>query len=117
MQSISGLVNGNRNITGNVQVGGKNFRELKFAPYSEFPVIGFEGILYIDTSGNGMYYWNDAYIQLTGDSIIDDLLVALDKTWSSNKINSEFESDQQQIDNIGNFEAITNSEIAAILAD
>lgn len=117
MQSISGLVNGSRNITGNVQVGGKNFRELKFAPYSEFPVIGFEGILYIDTSSNSMYYWNDAYIQLTGENIIDDLLVALDKTWSSNKINSEFESDQQQIDNIGNFEAITNSEIAAILAD
>lgn len=117
MQSISGLVNERRNITGNVQVSGKNFRELKFAPYSEFPVIGFEGILYIDTSGNGMYYWNDAYIQLTGENIIDDLLVALDKTWSSSKINSEFESDQQQIDNIGNFEAITNSEIAAILAD
>ena len=86
-------------------------------PYDEFPSVGFENVLYIDTKGNGIYYYDRLYIKLTGENVIDDLLVALDKTWSSDKINSEFESDQQQIDNIGNFEALTNSEIAAILAD
>jgi len=86
-------------------------------PYSEFPSVGFENILYIDTEGQGLYYYDGLYVKLTGDSVIDDLLIALDMTWSSDKINSEFESDQRQIDNLGNFEALTNSEIAAILAD
>lgn len=86
-------------------------------PYSDFPSVGFENVLYVDTEGNGLYYYDRLYIKLTGEQIIDDLIVALDKTWSSDKINSEFESDQQQIDTIGNFESLTNSEIAAILAD
>ena len=37
-------------------------------------------------------------------------------TWSSDKINDEFESDQQQLDNIGSFDAITNQEIYNILS-
>lgn len=115
--TITGLVTRGKNISGNVQIGGKSFRELRFMPYSEFPSVGFENILYIDTEGQGLYYYDKLYVKLTGDNVIDDLLIALDKTWSSDKINSEFESDQQQIDNIGNFEALTNSEIAAILAD
>ena len=86
-------------------------------PYDEFPSVGFENVLYIDTEGNGIYYYDGLYIKLTGENVIDDLLIALDKTWSSEKINSEFESDQRQLDNIGNFEALTNSEIADILAD
>ena len=116
-QNVSGLVSRGRNLSGTVQIGGKSFRELRFMPYDEFPSVGFENVLYIDTEGNGIYYYDRLYIRLTGENVIDDLLVALDKTWSSDKINSEFESDQQQIDNIGNFEALTNSEIAAILAD
>lgn len=115
--TITGLVTKGKNISGNVQIGGKSFRELRFMPYSEFPSVGFENILYVDTDGNGIYYYDRLYIKLTGENVIDDLLVALDKTWSSDKINSEFESDQRQLDNIGNFEALTNSEIAAILAD
>lgn len=116
-QSISGFAGRARNVSGNVQIGGKNFRELRFMPYSEFPSVGFENVLYVDTEGNGLYYYDRLYIKLTGEQVIDDLIVALDKTWSSDKISSEFESDQQQIDTIGNFEALTNSEIAAILAD
>lgn len=116
-QNVSGLVSRGRNLSGTVQIGGKSFRELRFMPYDEFPSVGFENVLYVDTEGNGIYYYDRLYIKLTGENVIDDLLVALDKTWSSDKINSEFESDQQQIDNIGNFEALTNSEIAAILAD
>lgn len=116
-QNVSGLVSRGRNLSGTVQIGGKSFRELRFIPYDEFPSVGFENVLYIDTEGNGIYYYDRLYIKLTGENVIDDLLVALDKTWSSDKINSEFESYQQQIDNIGNFEALTNSEIAAILAD
>lgn len=115
--TITGLVTRGKNISGNVQIGGKSFRELRFMPYDEFPSVGFENILYIDTEGQGLYYYDGLYVKLTGDSVIDDLLIALDKTWSSEKINSEFESDQRQIDNLGNFEALTNSEIAAILAD
>ena len=116
-QNVSGLVSRGRNLSGTVQIGGKSFRELRFMPYDEFPSVGFENVLYIDTEGNGIYYYDRLYIKLTGENVIDDLLVALDKTWSSDKINSEFESDQRQLDNIGNFEALTNSEIAAILAD
>ena len=116
-QNVSGLVSRGRNLSGTVQIGGKAFRELRFMPYDEFPSVGFENVLYIDTEGNGIYYYDRLYIKLTGENVIDDLLVALDKTWSSDKINSEFESDQRQLDNIGNFEALTNSEIAAILAD
>ena len=115
--TITGLVTRGKNISGNVQIDGKSFRELRFMPYSEFPSVGFENILYIDTEGQGLYYYDGLYVKLTGDSVIDDLLIALDMTWSSDKINSEFESDQRQIDNLGNFEALTNSEIAAILAD
>lgn len=115
--TITGLVTRGKNISGNVQIGGKSFRELRFMPYSEFPSVGFENILYVDTEGQGLYYYDRLYVKLTGDNVIDDLLIALDKTWSSDKINSEFESDQRQIDNLGNFEALTNSEIAAILAD
>ena len=115
--TITGLVTKGKNISGNVQIGGKSFRELRFMPCSEFPSVGFENILYVDTEGHGLYYYDRLYIKLTGDDVIDDLLIALDKTWSSDKINSEFESDQRQIDNLGNFEALTNSEIAAILAD
>lgn len=115
--TITGLVTRGKNISGNVQIGGKSFRELRFMPYSEFPSVGFENILYVDTEGQGLYYYDRLYVKLTGDNVIDDLLIALDKTWSSEKINSEFESDQRQIDNLGNFEALTNSEIAAILAD
>lgn len=115
--TITGLVTRSKTISGNVKIGGKSFRELRFMPYGEFPSVGFENVLYVDTEGHGLYYYDRLYVKLTGDNIIDDLLIALDTTWSSDKINSEFESDQQQIDNIGNFEALTNSEIAAILAD
>lgn len=115
--TITGLVTRGKNISGNVQIGGKSFRELRFMPYNEFPSVGFENILYVDTEGHGLYYYDRLYVKLTGDNVINDLLIALDTTWSSDKINSEFESDQQQIDNIGSFEALTNSEIAAILAD
>ena len=115
--TITGLVTKGKNISGNVRIGEKSFRELRFMPYSEFPSVGFENILYVDTEGHGLYYYDRLYVKLTGDKVIDDLLIALDKTWSSDKINSEFESDRRQIDNLGNFEALTNSEIAAILAD
>ena len=115
--TITGLITKGKNISGNVRIGEKSFRELRFMPYSEFPSVGFENILYVDTEGHGLYYYDRLYVKLTSDDVIDDLLIALDKTWSSDKINSEFESDQRQIDNLGNFEALTNSEIAAILAD
>lgn len=53
-------------LSGNVQVGGKIMKELRFMPYSEFPETGREETLYIDTDGNTLYYYDGAYIALSG---------------------------------------------------
>lgn len=54
-------------ISGTVSIGGKQMKELRFMPYSEFPEEGREDVLYIDTDGNAMYYWNGTeYIALSG---------------------------------------------------
>lgn len=116
--SIGGPAVLRRNISGTAVLGARGAKELIFRPFDEFPEVGAEGILYIDTTNNETYYYDREYIRLGVDfmDLIDDLEVALDKTWSSDKINDEFDADQQQLDNIGNLTAITNSEIEAILA-
>lgn len=116
--SIGGPAVLRRNISGTAVLGARGAKELIFRPFDEFPEVGAEGILYIDTTSNETYYYDRGYIKLGVDfmDLIDDLEVALDKTWSSDKINDEFDADQQQLDNIGNLTAITNSEIEAILA-
>lgn len=54
-------------ISGTVSIGGKQMKELRFMPYSEFPEEGREDVLYIDTDGNAMYYWDGTeYIALSG---------------------------------------------------
>lgn len=116
--SIGGPAVLRRNISGTAVLGARGAKELIFRPFDDFPEVGAEGILYIDTTNNETYYYDREYIKLGVDfmDLIDDLEIALDKTWSSDKINDEFDADQQQLDNIGNLTAITNSEIEAILA-
>lgn len=54
-------------ISGTVNISGKQMKELRFVPYSEFPETGREETLYIDTDGNAMYYWDGTeYIALSG---------------------------------------------------
>lgn len=116
--SIGGPAVLRRNISGTAVLGARGAKELIFRPFDDFPEVGAEGILYIDTTNNETYYYDREYIKLGVGfmDLIDDLEIALDKTWSSDKINDEFDADQQQLDNIGNLTAITNSEIEAILA-
>lgn len=116
--SIGGPAVLRRNISGTAVLGARGAKELIFRPFDEFPEVGAEGILYIDITNNETYYYDRGYIKLGVDfmDLIDDSEVALDKTWSSDKINDEFDADQQQLDNLGNLTAITNSEIEAILA-
>lgn len=116
--SIGGPAIKRQNVSGIAALGARGAKEIRFLPFDQFPEVGAEGILYVDTTNNVSYYYDREYIMLGIDisEIIKDAVIALDSTWSSDKINDEFESDQQQLDNIGNFSAITNSEIESILA-
>lgn len=107
-------------IAGQLSVGGHGIRELRFyASRSEFPQQGEDSLLYIDRSGQALYFWDDGEYKsstISYEDIINDAIISQMMTWSSDKINDEFESDQQQLDNIGSFDAITNSEILQILS-
>ena len=46
---------------------------------------------------------------------IDDQVVEASKTWSSSKINENFQDQSNRIDNIGNFAPMSNQEILEIL--
>lgn len=106
-------------IAGNLSIGGHGIRELRFyATRSEFPSQGEESLLYIDRGGKCLYFWDDGEYKsstISYEDIINDAVISQMMTWSSNKINDEFESDQQQLDNIGSFDVITNQEIYNIL--
>ena len=107
-------------ISGNLSVGGHGIRELRFyATRSEFPPQGEESLLYIDRGGQCLYFWDDGEYKsstISYEDIINDAVISQMMTWSSDKINNEFESDQQQLDTIGSFDAITNQEIYNILS-
>ena len=65
--NLTGTANMRMPISGTVSIGGNQMKELRFMPYSEFPEEGREDVLYIDTDGNAMYYWNGTeYIALSG---------------------------------------------------
>lgn len=116
--SISGSASVRQRISGEVRVGRKIPKELRFLPLSEFPEEGLEGVLYIDTDESIEYWWDGTrYIQISGSgegAQIDDEGVYTTKTWSSSKINSELEEDQTQLDNLA-YSLVSNAEIDAIL--
>jgi hypothetical protein len=116
--SITGNATMRQRISGEVGVGRKTPKELRFLPRSEFPQEGLEGVLYIDTDESVEYWWDgEHYVQMSGSgegAQIDDEGIYTTKTWSSSKINSELKEDQTQIDNLA-YEKITNLEIDAIL--
>lgn len=67
MAGITGNATMRVPITGNVNVGGSAIRELRFMPRSAFPEVGRSDVLYIDTLGECIYYWNGGeYVQLSG---------------------------------------------------
>lgn len=107
-----------KTITGEVKVGTKNIRELRFMPFSSFPTVGQEDILYIDTDLNDIYFWDGTTYQKCTpsdvQSIIDDDIIGTNKTWSSSKIKSEFDDDQSQIDALV-YEPINNADIDLII--
>jgi hypothetical protein len=115
---VNGAVNMRVPISGMVNVVNKPIKELRFMPYEQFPEVGREETLYIDTDESVEYWWDgDHYVQMSGSgegAQIDDEDIYTTKTWSSSKINSELEEDQTQIDNLA-YEKITNLEIDAIL--
>ena len=116
--SISGSASVRQRVSGEVGVGRKIPKELRFLPLSEFPEEGLEGVLYIDTDESIEYWWDGTrYIQISGSdegAQIDDEGVYTTKTWSSSKINSELEEDQTQLDNLA-YSLVSNAEIDAIL--
>lgn len=116
--SISGNASVRQRVSGEVGVGRKIPKELRFLPLSEFPEEGLEGVLYIDTDESIEYWWDGTrYIQISGSgegAQIDDEGVYTTKTWSSSKINSELEEDQTQLDNLA-YSLVSNAEIDAIL--
>ena len=116
--SISGNASVRQRISGEVGVGRKTPKELRFLPRSEFPEAGIKDVLYIATDEASEYYWDgERYISISGSgegAQIDDDGVYTTKTWSSSKINSELEEDQTQLDNLA-YSLVSNAEIDAIL--
>ena len=116
------LINGqpvpSRRIGGNVGTT-KTQKELRFMPKDQFPEPGSTSVLYVATDEGCIYYWDGTrYVAASGSSgadIIDDEGVYETKTWSSSKINSEFQDDQAQIDNLA-YDKISNSEINEIIS-
>ena len=88
-------------------------------PRDSFPDQGSSTTLYIATDEDVMYRWeSDHYVRLPSYEVadfIDDYDVVTDKTWSSEKIGSEFGADRAALDNIGIIEPLSNLEIQAIL--
>lgn len=114
-RQIAGTALQHASIGGGVRIAGKTVKELVFGSLSTFPNPGSEEILYIDTDSMGFYCWTEGsgYMALANE--IDDQVVEASKTWSSSKINENFQDQSNRIDNIGNFAPMSNQEILEIL--
>lgn len=93
MNSISGTITGSSvvigkaglqiSIRGSTGVGTKAIHELQFLPFSEFPEVGTERVLYIDTTNDSVYYWADyMYHSLSGLSD-NKIFIATTDEWNS----------------------------------
>lgn len=85
-------------ISATVTKGQKFGKELRFMSVSDFPEIGLADILYIDITGKNLYYWDtdaSAYVKLC--DLIDDNAESSLKTYSSQKIETELQNKQTQI--------------------
>ena len=105
-------------VNGNIATM-KTHRELRFMPKESFPETGSISVLYIDTNEGAIYYWDGShYVTVAGsgsEGLIDDEAVYTTKTWSSSKLNTEFEEDQAQLDNMS-YELLDNSDIDSIIS-
>lgn len=92
-QRIKGTAHSSVPVSGIISRG-NSFKELRFKPLSEFPILGEADILYIDTTNGDIYYWNNyEYVKLCDSDVtqlINDLEISETTTWSSTKINAEF---------------------------
>lgn len=70
-------------VQGVLNIGTKPIKELRFMPRSQFPEEGIRNILYIDTTANGMYYWDGtAYIALSGGESSDSVIAHTTAQWA-----------------------------------
>lgn len=70
-------------ISGMVNVAGKLVKELRFLPFSEFPEVGREETLYIDTTNEVIYYWNGtAFVILSGTGSGDKIMAKTTAQWA-----------------------------------
>lgn len=98
-QSISGNTRQVAKVHGQVTRGQKFGKELRFESMSDFPSIGLADILYIDITGDNLYYWDTelgVYKKLC--DILSDEEISAIKTYSSQKIEEELAKKQAQID-------------------
>lgn len=104
---IRGQIANGTSIVGGVSVRQKVYRELYFAPRSEFPEEGTSDVLYADTTDDNLYYWSNGEYVLISGAHIDDAQILSDATWSSNKILSEID--------VSRYVPLSNSDILSIL--
>lgn len=82
-RQVSGSAGVKVPVSGLLNVGSKPIKELRFLPRSEFPETGHINILYIDTVGNAIYYWNDsAYIPLSGGEETEKVIAKTTAQWA-----------------------------------
>lgn len=91
---VQGLVRTNQKLQGNVGIGSKGVKELRFLPRSEFPEQGSSSILYIDTTNNGIYYWNGSiYEELSSEADQSNIYAKTKAEWAQQiSLVSEFGS-------------------------
>ena len=74
--TVTGSVSVRGAISGRIGVGSFPVHELRFMPLNEFPEIGDLNVLYIDTSGDAMYYWDGSMYRSLGSAAQDMEIIA-----------------------------------------
>lgn len=80
---ISGRAQVRIPVAGMVSVSNKPIKELRFLPFDEFPETGLANILYVDTTHNVIYYWNDhAFVPLSGGEETEKVVAKSTAQWA-----------------------------------